>query len=462
MPFKEENKSKAYRDSDIIADNEDVIFVRVHSYDGVKYFGPDKMTEKKYDSEFSNGNLYFIFDKKDPYPDSEPHVYTILVYQNRDRQRVIRVYNHLLDEQETLKFIYNKFPSIKRELDGLFLNGTFYETLKGISEGRITSESDVRDSEDLVRTFRFKAGSPSGSMIEIYFDNSEDFLNLIPFDNKRDNISYIENIMSNYYDFRFNDSETYRYDWKEGYILRTLNDVNIDKLNEIIKIINPKLVDENIDEKGDEISETLYNLFENEIDNLLSDYEELDNECKIQSERETIKEELCDILEDYGIFTKYCFSSYYTTVKVLLHLYETTGMYDVSLQTLLTEILKDKNIPDFWEYYYETHCRDWPDETWQRYVSDTFDRILEKVEESDEYFSNLEEYRKILDFLQGKYKLGKKYTSPTNPNNSFRIEDIDHNTNKIKIIFWKLGGGAEARQYNLEDFKVFLSTGELF
>ena len=53
MAFQEEYKSKAYRDSEIIVDNDEVIFVKVNSYDGVKYFGPDKMTETVYYKKYN-------------------------------------------------------------------------------------------------------------------------------------------------------------------------------------------------------------------------------------------------------------------------------------------------------------------------------------------------------------------------------------------------------------------------
>ena len=77
MAFQEEYKSKAYRDSEIIVDNDEVIFVKVNSYDGVKYFGPDKMTETVYYKKYNNGSLYFIFDKRDEYLDTTPTIYTI-------------------------------------------------------------------------------------------------------------------------------------------------------------------------------------------------------------------------------------------------------------------------------------------------------------------------------------------------------------------------------------------------
>jgi hypothetical protein len=66
-----------------------------------------------------------------------------------------------------------------------------------------------------------------------------------------------------------------------------------------------------------------------------------------------------------------------------------------------------------------------------------------------------------LDFIQGKYALNTRYKSPTNPDNYFSIEDIDHNTNKLTLNVYT-NKGVQRRSYNLEDFKVFLSTGELF
>ena len=457
MAFQEEYKSKAYRDSEIIVDNDEVIFVKVNSYDGVKYFGPDKMTERVYDKTYNTGSLYFIFDKRDEYLHTTPTIYTIHETYNRDRDRIIKILNPYLDE-ETFKFIYDQFPSLKEKLNEMFLEDSFYKTLKGIKDGQITRERDVQNSDELVGGFRLKQSSPVNSMIELKFPYTEDFLKVLPID--QDDIWYIERIMSHYDSYEFRDSYSYSDDWKEGYILPTFNDVNTDKLREILNLINPKLTTD-FENNEEEISKLLYSSFESDIDDLMYEYQLLDNECKLKSERESIKNDLCDILQDKGIFTKYCFSSYYTTVKVLLFLYESTGMYNADLKTLLKKILESVEVSDYYEYSYEANCYDWPNEEWQRYVSNTLEKISEKIEESDEYFSNLEEYRKILDFIKGKYSLNTRYKSPTNPDNYFSIEDIDHNTNKLTLNVWTKKGG-ERRRYNLEDFKTFLSTGELF
>lgn len=457
MAFQEEYKSKAYRDSEIIVDNDEVIFVKVNSYDGVKYFGPDKMTENIYNKYYISGSLYFIFDKRDEYLETTPTIYTIHKEFSRKKDEVIKILNPYLDE-ETFKFIYDQFPSLKEKLDEMFLEDTFYKTLRGIKDGQITRERDVQNSDDLVGGFRLKQSSPVNSMIELKFPYTEDFLKVLPID--QDDIWYIENIMSHYDSYEFRDSYSYSDDWKEGYILPTFNDVNTDKLREILNLINPKLATD-FDNNEEEISKLLYSSFESDIDDLMYEYQSLDNDCKLKSERESIKNDLCDILQDKGIFTKYCFSSYYTTVKVLLFLYESTGMYDADLKTLLKKILESADVPDYYEYSYEVQCYDWPDEEWQRYVGNTLEKISEKIEESDEYFSNIEEYRKILDFIQGKYALNTRYKSPTNPDNYFSIEDIDHNTNKLTLNVYT-NKGVQRRSYNLEDFKVFLSTGELF
>jgi hypothetical protein len=344
------------------------------------------------------------------------------------------------------------------KLDEMFLEDTFYKTLRGIKDGQITRERDVQNSDDLVGGFRLKQSLPVNSMIELKFPYIDDFLKVLPIN--QDNIWYIEKIMSHYDSYEFRDSYSYSDDWKEGYILPTFNDVNTDKLREILNLISPKLATDS-ENNEEEISKLLYSSFERDIDDLIYEYQSLDNDCKLESERESIKNDLCDILQDKGIFTKYCFSSYYTTVKVLLFLYESTGMYDADLKTLLKKILESVDVPDYYEHSYEVQCNDWPDEEWQRYVGNTLEKISEKIEESDEYFSNIEEYRKILDFIQGKYALNTRYKSPTNPDNYFSIGDIDHNTNKLTLNVYT-NKGVQRRSYNLEDFKVFLSTGELF
>ena len=178
MAFNEEDKTEAYQDTDIIIDNDDVLFVKSNSYTSAKYFGTD-FAVKYYTKKYRNGELYFIFDKKDPYPQSEPHIYTIFIpepeyvrgeYKSKKpelydpRERDIEIYE-----------IIQKFPFIEDKLiDTLGVNDT-YQALVNISNGNDIDKYELGRIDDLIVDIRFNVKNPGKSMIVLQFDDMESF-----------------------------------------------------------------------------------------------------------------------------------------------------------------------------------------------------------------------------------------------------------------------------------------------
>jgi hypothetical protein len=456
MPFEEENKSKAYEDTEIIVDNDDLIFVKSNSYDSAKYFGPNFVV-KNYSSTYRNGDLYFIFDKRDPYPKSEPHIYTIF----KRTKNNVSLSNHK-DQDIKLQDLIEEFPSIDNEIYEVIGTSDIYSALLSIKNGKEMTDYELSNLDDLIGGFRFKKSSPGGSMVKLKFDDTRDYLTM--FDLTDDDIWFIERVDSPYNDFEFEQYDTMSYDWDEGYLIRNFNDENIDKVNEILKFLNPKLM--NYDNSGDdnlmsEVSKLLRTKFEREIDNIVLEYTDLTNECKQRAAKEDITNSLCDKLIRYGIVEKYCFDSYYTTVNVLLGLYKMNKNKNLTIKELLSSFLKELNVDGFYDNYYEYYCDDFDIEGFNQYVSRQLDSIIEDVVDNPEYFYNVEDYQKLFNFIFPKYKLDTWYKLERDPETQFKIEDVSHKTNKV-ILFVKNNKKTEKRTYDLEGFKAFLSTGELF
>lgn len=462
MAFNEEDKSEAYESTKIIVDNDDVLFVESNSYTSAKYFGPD-FVSKYYANKYRNGDLFFLFDKKDLYPQSEPHIYTIFRTYPRGNKKGTKT--EILDPREReIEFseLVEKFPQIENEIvDTLGISDT-YTAMLNISKGVEMTGYELSRIDDLIVDIRFNEANPKKSMVTLKFDSTEDYAKL--FYEDENEIWFINAIYSSYSDYEFQDYYWSLEDWKGGYILRDFSDENITKVKEILNIISPEHADLSDDSSYESASLDLLKIFEYEIDQIINDHNYEMNICKRKTAETEIEDELCDPFINYGIFAKGgCFWKYVTTVNVLLSLYRMYKTKSDNLTELLTKLARGLNVSKFQEYSYETQCNDFDDESFQRTVSRQLDTIIEKLEDG-EIFGNISHYKEIVDKVLSKYSLNRLYNLPANPKISFRITKVDPQSNKIFVTVFKgsLTSPSEQRSYDLEGFNNFLHTPELF
>lgn len=463
MAFNEEDKTEAYEDTDIIIDNDDVLFVESNSYTSVKYFGPD-FVAKHYTKKYRNGKLYFIFDKKDPYPQSEPHIYTIFIpepeyvrggYKSKKPE--------LLDPRERdieINEIVEKFPFIEDELvDRLGINNT-YNALISISEGNEIDKYNLGNIDDLIVDIKFNANNPGKSMIVLQFDDIDDYVSLFYEDDQH--TWFIKSMYSHYDSFEFNDYYSAENDWDEGYLLRDFSDENVNKLKEILTLISPGI--KNLSDDGDysEASKLLSNMFDRNVSNIVSVWSDEMNECKTRQSKKEIEDDLCDPFANYGIISRGCFDKYVTTVSLLLNLYRKYKTKNEDLRGILKKVGLELNVTEFGEYAYEVDCYDFDNESFQKTVTRELDSILTELED-DARFPELEKYREVVSTVLSKYDLNRIYELPSDKNKRFRITSIDPKTKKIFLDYGKdRGTPTEKRSYDLEGFNNFLNTPELF
>ena len=191
---------------------------------------------------------------------------------------------------------------------------------------------------------------------------------------------------------------------------------------------------------------------------------ELINDCKLKTEQNTIKHDMCDRLFNYGIFSKGdCFETYVTSVNILISLYEETKNFDADLHQMLKQVAIDTQAPDYAEYYYETSCDDWNEVStaFNQEVSKRLDEISDRIENSDEFNFNRDLFKQYSKEVYNNYQINRWYELPYNKEYSFRLVRVEPSNDRI-VLFFQKPNGQEKRSYNLEGFIDFLHNPELF
>jgi hypothetical protein len=447
------DKNDAYTESQIILNTEDWMIVEPMTALAFEYFAPEKI-KSEWSSKFRNGDVYFVIDK-----DKEPiQIYTIFKNDTDHKVEYIgsEVHRHRVMTRNAL---FHELPDeVKSELEPVIGYSLVYELLVKISNGEQISSSELERADEIIYDLKYTPKSPFKSKITLKFDDDSDYIKL--FDPTDDDLWYFERIFSNYDSYEWEDSYQTTEDFRDGYLFYSFNDENRQKLKEILSIVLPESASLEEDEQKSNAGEKLYEMFEREIDNIVSDYATIMNECKTQSFKDEMKSNLCDVFQNYGIFTKNCFHEYFTSVGMLLSLYDSMGDKTLNISELLFKIGSDMNLVGWGEYIYETQCDDFDDEEFNRYSSGYLDDIMEKLEDNSLY-EDIYEYSELYKRLGSKFKVNNRYK--TKSGREFFYKGINPGNNRIVVqVFKKDNGGMEDRSYTEEEFNNFLVSPELF
>ena len=214
------------------------------------------------------------------------------------------------------------------------------------------------------------------------------------------------------------------------------------------------------DEQKSEAGRKLLGMFRYEIEDIISDYTSETNQCKTKGFNEMIKDDFCNAFFNYGIFTKNCLTEYFTSVGMLLSLYDTMGDKTLTISELLFRIGSDMGITGWGDFIYELDCVDFDQESFDSYTSRNLDKIMEKLEDESQY-EDIYEYSELYKRLALKYKVGSRYY--TKNNRDFFYNGIDPKNNRILVqVFKKDGSGIEDRSYSEEEFNNFLVSPDIF
>jgi hypothetical protein len=443
------NTNDSHGESKIIFENDDWLIVEPFDYESYTYYAPEN--KKSQWNRYRDGDVYFIVDKNSQ---TNTGLKTYMIYIARGS-----TYYYLWNDNEvsTKKRFIDYLPDeIIKQVNDIVGDGKLYSLLVKINNGEEVSFSELEDADESIYDFKYTPKAPFKSKITFSFDDDE-YIGL--FDPSDDDLYYFRVITSSYDTYEFQDEYQSQEDFVQGYIEQFFNRENLVKVKEILSIILPDSVELDTDEKREAAGKKLYDMFEREIDNIISDYVAEENNCKSRTFEKEITDSLCNVFNNYGIYTKRCLTEYYTSVGILLDLYDTIGDTSLTIKELLFKIGSDMNLAGWGDYIYEYGCDDFDNESVDRYVSGYLDKIMEKLEDESQYV-DIHEYSELYKRMALKYKLNGRYF--TKNKRDFFYRGIDPENNRILIQVFKKEGGLEDRSYTEEEFNNFLVSPELF
>ena len=336
-----------------------------------------------------------------------------------------------------------------------------YEFLLALAKGEEYSRWNYPDK--LIYDVK-PSDSGTGTKIVITFDNDDDFLDVIGIEEESEDRWAWHKYMSSYSDF---DSYYYDDEWREGYIIRNFNQENINRVNEILKYVNPTIVlNTDNEESTQTVSKYLASRFESYTSDISYEFGTLDQDCKSRAAQQEIKKETSNLFSRFGIIEISHAYKYETTVGILLSLYKMMKAEDDDLKELLKKIDEKYNShlsrgEDWYELEYSVYCDDFDNETFQNEVERTLEKMMEEVEE--ELFEGVDsdEYNKMYEKV---LSLGgfDKYIDLPEKGIQVIFHDFNPKTNKLYFVLYKGNKKEERSVDNLEDLNLELYHPELF
>jgi len=452
-------KELADEQSKVIFENDDVMFIEIYGYQAMEYYGSEYLNRTYKPNKLRGGDLYLVIDKKgdNNYQIFEP---------KRGNVEIEDFDGKMKEYYEIIK----KYPPLEKILIDLITINTPYGMLLTIKNGVDVDRWRLRDIDDCFGHAVFNSKTPGKSMINLLFDESE-FFGFFKFSEGDDDKGILESIFGSryggYYGYDIYDSDTIDYDWKEGYILRNINDENEQLLTKIVTIVSPALLKfkDDQDKYYESVSKFLDDNFSGEAENMKDEYKDLLNNGADEKIKKFAISDIGDPFRDYGVIVKgdKYFSNYVTTVNVLLALYGMTGVdKNASIKDLFEKLGKslDLNIGNYNEIGRESYEID--EEKWNDVVKSNLEEILEYIEENPEQFEGTKKYGEILQAIDNMgYNMGEMYPLPFDNKKRFRIEDVNKDNYRINLIHFD-GIKGEKRSYSLEEFNNYLQSPELF
>jgi hypothetical protein len=434
----------------ILLDNEDWMVVDPLDYDAFVYYAPEKF--KGSWNQFREGDTYFVIDKNNQSNNG------FVIYTIHKEDGKIQYYNAYGAARPKMDVLVEFPDEVKSVVDEIVGQSDIYKLLLAIKNGEKVTTNQMERADDLISGFRYNENNPIKSMVKIRFDDMEDYLKLFELDEY--DIDFANRLYSYYNDETFIDYDHGYNEWNEGYLIYYFSDENMNKFKQIVRLVLPSAANLAEHSEREEACKRVEDIFSNEVDYITSDWVDEQNACKTRGAKEWVESDVCNYFNKFGVITQNCFYNYYTTVGILLSLYNTVKDKTLGLMEVFKDLGHRASYIGGWdENRWEIDCTDFDDESFNRTVEDQLDKILEKMEDSDD-FVDVYEYSQIFDRISKKYNLNHSYKTKTG--RQFFIRSIDPATNKIIVQVYKKEGGMEDRSYTEEEFNNFLVSPELF
>jgi hypothetical protein len=441
----------------IIYNQDGWIIVDVQSTEDIERYGPEDIQKELIQDWvriFRDGDFYIIINGNDRW----------FMFKNKNGD--IKYYDRDFDDVDKNEFKseleYNEFTGfnfIEKNITGY---GKLFQLLVKIVKGEEVDRYSYGDYDKLIYDINIDRQKPAKSKITIVFEDEDKFFDL--FEVNPDDKWFI-NYVRSYDGYSFIDDYTASEDWKEGYVLREINDENRQRLNDIVKLISPGIDIEN----DAEVSSVLYDHFEDRVDNIVVDWGSLMNRAGNEYANKLIQEDFGDVFYHYGIVEIIPMYKYKTSVGILLTLmmkkFDNRSMtiYDI-FNTIAPKDNYSISSERAYEYMYEGN---FDNEQFNLDVDYEINKMEKELEERLDEYKDPQEYKQIYDYITSRYKFGNYYPHPLDKDkqdkSTFVVNGIDPSDNKITVSVYKPDGGKkDTRSLTMDEFTRFLSQYELF
>ena len=247
-------------------------------------------------------------------------------------------------------------------------------------------------------------------------------------------------VMSSYSHYEFNDSYTIEEDFKEGYIFEyDLTEENLDTLKSIAKMVLPnEQVNLDDNEYRQKLHRLLLDVFPNQIDYILSDYQtEKDYEMSAVA-REIIKSEFDDKLDEIGVEIGGRNDDEVTvTLADLFSESLQLNLFSEKARDMVIKIISNKlggNVGGWYENSYEFRDDSQFDkESFNRGVERQFEKIIDTIEERSEGEYTVKNYLDFRNRVENKFKIQTWYETPKDKNIIFSIKEFNPANMTVKL-----------------------------
>ena len=310
--------------------------------------------------------------------------------------------------------------------------------------------------------------NPSSTKIIIAFENDDDFLETLGIED--DNDKYVWAKFAHQYEYDYYDSDRYTDDWDEGYVLDGLSEENLQKVDYILKIIEPQLtINVNDDGVKRQVAKVLVNKFPREADEITYEYGYENQQCIARAVKEELLSETKNPFLRFGIVEKDWGWRFETTVSILVNWYRTLKAEDEDIKGLLKRLIQryqpNTNRGDWYELEYHVWCNDYDKDAFNYEAGKILDKLISDLKETMSENENYEDYLKMLDVVSDLGGFNRWIIIPKE-DRRIRFLSIDSETNLLKFQITVKGGDygkTETRSVKtLDDLYTTLNHPELF
>lgn len=454
---KSEIEKELKNQAEKLYEDDDVLVVKPNTYAASCYYGANTKwcTTTKDSSHYfrqyvEKGSLYYFLNKK-------TGLKLALHINKNDGEKL--VYD-ASDKEMTIETLRESFPNQDDLIDELVGAGKFLKTLRDFVRGRVSSR-DLEDSDDGI--LNVNDGNPLGqSIITIDFGSDEKVYNAM--DLSDDDIWFLNAVNSYYSDYNFMDSYQVESDFKDGYILyQDLDKENREKIKQIASIIIPnKEYDIEGEEYRIELSKTLLDLFEKQMDYILGEYHsEKENEMQATA-KETISKDMEDFFESIGFSVRRKYDELNTTAANLLMWAARLDIQKIDAISLFNRIVDFNGTGRLGGWYENTYefqdDENFDSISFNRRASNELDDIMEKLE-SDNNIQDFLDFRKR---IESKYKMNTWYELPKDKEIKFKVFGFDRENMKVDVQITANFKGSKSFSLSEQGFQNLLYQPELF